>query len=235
MPSKKEKERLALNRYLKASGQLFEFDDFESPDFILKVDNKSIGCEVTEFYPDYTSKGSESRKRENYLNNLHNELRSKLLEQYPIGFSFTVSYKPNCSGRIGIKSEVKAVIGKLQNLIDYDIVDNLFINVTSVNVRGVFISRIGDFSSRVSLIIFSDYQEPKNEWIETIVESKAALLQKWKDKYTQNWLLISIGLSRSGDVTLNRIKDLKKLNIKTWDKVILIDINLNNYVEINAT
>jgi hypothetical protein len=230
MLNKKEKERLALNKYLEASEQFFEFDDFESPDFILKVDDKLIGCEVTEFYPDYGSKGSKLRKRESHLNKLHHELRSKLIKKYLIGFSFSVSYKQYCSGKTPIKLEVEKVIGKLQYLSDYKIVDN-----PTINIRQIFIRKIGNLPSRISLMISTDYQEPKNDWFEPIIESKSTLLQNWKGNYAQNWLLISVGLSRSGDVTLNKIKDLKKLNTKNWDKVILIDVSFNDYVEINAT
>jgi hypothetical protein len=37
---------------------------------MLRGEGKKVGCEVTEFYPDYTAKGSDLRQGERYLNNL---------------------------------------------------------------------------------------------------------------------------------------------------------------------
>jgi hypothetical protein len=71
MLTKKEIEKLSVKKYLNASKQSYDIEDFESPDFILRSNGTTTACEVTEFYPDYTAKGSGLRKRERYLNNLH--------------------------------------------------------------------------------------------------------------------------------------------------------------------
>lgn len=230
MLSKKEKETLALEKYLKASGQSYEVKDFESPDFILNGDGRIIGCEVTEFYPDYTSNGSKLRKREGYLNKLHQSLRFKLLEQYPVGYSFSISYDPLSLSRSSIELEVLSVFEKIQNHIGSSKVKN-----PSINIRRILINKIGDYPSLISLKISSDYEEPQAEWFQSIIKSKSDRSKNWDGDYEQRWLLISIGLSRSGDVTIKRIKNLKNLNLNNWDKVILIDVNFSDYVEINAT
>ena len=44
MLTTKEIERLAVEKYLQASDQSYEVEDFESPDFILRGKGKKIGC-----------------------------------------------------------------------------------------------------------------------------------------------------------------------------------------------
>ena len=163
MLSPKELEKLAVEKYLQATKQSYEIEDFESPDFILKGKGHEIGCEVTEFYPDYTPKGSSFRKRESYLNELHQKIRSKLLEQYPRGYSFSISYKPSVSERSSIDSEVDSV-----SLIIRENIESRLVNDPSSNIRRIFIRKIGDFSTQIPLMIFSDYVLPKVEWFKSI-------------------------------------------------------------------
>ena len=85
MKSPKEIERLALERFLSATNQEFIVEDSESPDFILKDGTKTIGCEITEFAPDYSPKGSKLRAREQFINKLHSKLREKIISKYPFG------------------------------------------------------------------------------------------------------------------------------------------------------
>jgi len=230
MLSPKKLEKLAVEKYLKASNQSYKIEDFESPDFILKAKGREIGCEVTEFYPDYTKKGSSLRKRESYLNELHQKIRAQLLEEYPRGYSFSISYKPTVSQRSSIDSEVDLV-----NLIVKENIESRLVNDPSANIRRIFIRKIGGFPTQIPLMIFSDDVLPKVEWFIPIIEAKTELIKKWNGTYNHKWLVISIGLSRSGDITISRIKDLEKLKSKYWDKIILIDIHFADYVEINAT
>lgn len=78
MRSPKDLEKLAVEKYLNASNQSFKIQEFESPDFILIGKGNRIGCEVTEFYTDYASKGSSLKKRESFLNELHPKNKSKI-------------------------------------------------------------------------------------------------------------------------------------------------------------
>lgn len=230
MLSKKEKEQLVVEKYLSASNQCFEIEGFESPDFILKGNRCVIGCEVTDFHPDYSPKGSDLHKRESFINDLHKKIRSKLLKSFPFGYSFTINYIPTVGEKSQIDSEV--------DLVSQKIIDNIgsrVINTPSTNIRSIFFRKIGDFPSRISLMIRSDYIEPSSEWIEPIIESKSKKVEKWTGTYDKKWLVISIGLSRTGDMNLKRLNLSESLKSDIWDKIILIDIHFSEYLDINAT
>lgn len=81
-------------------------------------------------------------------------------------------------------------------------------------------------------MIFSDYTSPKVEWFIPIIDAKTEKIKKWNKTYDQKWLVISTGLSSSGDVPIRHIKDTEKLKSAYWDKIIIIDINFGDYVEI---
>ncbi|MBZ9651647.1 hypothetical protein [Psychroflexus montanilacus] len=229
MRSPKDLEKLAVEKYLNASNQSFEIEEFESPDFILKGKGNKIGCEVTEFYPDYASKGSSLRERESFLNELHQKIRVKLFEQFPRGFLFSINYKSIASKRTSIDSEVNTVSLNLSEHIESEQIDE-----PSVNIRRIFIKKIGDFNTKISSFIASDFTPPIVEWFIPIIKVKTEKIQKWNDTYDQKWLLISTGLSSSGDVSLRHIKDTEKLKSAYWDKIIIIDIIFADYVEINS-
>jgi hypothetical protein len=72
MLNQKKIERKAVERYLDSSNQLFDITDFESPDFILKNESHEIGCELTEFYPDYDATGSKLKERKKIIKNYIN-------------------------------------------------------------------------------------------------------------------------------------------------------------------
>lgn len=229
MRSPKDLEKLAVEKYLNASNQSFEIEEFESPDFILKGKGNKIGCEVTKFYPDYASKGSSLRERESFLNELHQKIRVKLIEQFPRGFLFTINYKSIASKRTSIDSEVNTVSLNLSEHIESEQIDE-----PSVNIRRIFIKKIGDFNTKISSFVTSDYTPPKVEWFIPIIKVKTEKIKIWNETFDQKWLVISTGLSSSGDVSLRHIKDTEKLKSAYWDKIIIIDIIFADYVEINS-
>jgi hypothetical protein len=230
MLTPKEIERLSVEKYLKASNQYYEIEDFESPDFILRGNGNEIGCEVTEFYPDYSPKGSTLRKRESYLNDFHQKLKLSLLNQYPKGFSFDLSYKPTGSKKCSNDEEVESVCLNIQKNINSRLINN-----PSTNISRIFIRRIEDIPTRITQMIFSDYAHPKAEWFKPIIVAKTNKMKKWNGIYDYKWLIISTGLSRSGEITVGRIKHLENLKSAFWDKIILIDIHFADYIEIDAT
>ncbi|MFQ3182469.1 MAG: hypothetical protein ACI9Z4_002081 [Polaribacter sp.] len=81
----------------------------------------------------------------------------------------------------------------------------------------------------------SDYVEPNSDWIQPIIEAKTNKIEKWRDKYNEKWLLISIGLSRFRDLNLKSLDLSGDLKNNIWNKIILIDIYHSKYIDINAT
>jgi hypothetical protein len=230
MLSLKQKEKLAIEKYLTASNQYFEIEDFESPDFILKDKERLIGCEVTDFHPDYSPKGSVLHQRESYINDLHDKLKSKIRETNPIGYSFTIDYISIAKEKTKIDSEVELINRQIKENIDSTVLNN-----PSTNIRRIFIKKIEGFPTRFILMTSSDYVEPNSDWIKPIIESKTNKIEKWRGEYNEKWLLISIGLSRSGDLNLKRLDLSVDLKNNIWNKIILIDIHHSEYIDINAT
>jgi hypothetical protein len=230
MLTTKEIERLAVEKYLQASDQSYEVEDFESPDFILRGKGKKIGCEVTEFYPDYSPKGSDLRQRERYLNNFHQKLKTKLLEYYPQGYTIGINYKPYMSEKSSTDLEVESVFFNIKQSINLR-----YINDPSKNIRGILIHKIGDFPTLISQMIASDDITPKAEWLIPMIESKTKLMQNWNSTFSEKWLIISIGPSRAGYISINRIKNLDSVKYILWNKIILIDIHFADYIEIKST
>lgn len=230
MLTTKEIERLAVEKYLQASDQSYEVEDFESPDFILRGEGKKIGCEVTEFYPDYSPKGSDLRQRKRYLNNFHQKLKTKLLEYYPQGYTIGINYKPYMSEKSSTDLEVESVFFNIKQSINLR-----YINDPSKNIRGILIHKIGDFPTLISQMIASDDITPKAEWLIPMIESKTKLMQNWNSTFSEKWLIISIGPSRTGYISINRIKNLDSVKYILWNKIILIDIHFADYIEIKST
>lgn len=230
MINKKEIEKLAVKSYLTASYQTFEIEDFESPDFILRNSDLTIGCEVTDFHPDYSSKGSNLHKRESFINDLHDRMRTKIKELFPLGYSFWISYQSEKSENSKIDSEVELLQQKIIENIDSSVIKN-----PSINVRLIFISKIENLTTKVNQMVATDYQTPKPEWIKSIIEAKTEIMDTWKGGYDEKWLLISVGLSRSGDLNLKKLKLSSELNCNDWNKIILIDVRFSEYLDINAT
>ena len=56
-----------------------------------------------------------------------------------------------------------------------------------------------------------------------------------QEYYDEKWLIISVGLSRSGDINLERLVLSEETGLKKWDKIVLIDIHFSKYLDINAT
>ncbi|SDG39480.1 hypothetical protein [Psychroflexus sediminis] len=229
MRSPKALEKLAVEKYLKASNQSFEIEEFESPDFILKGKGNKIGCEVTEFYTDYASKGSSLKKRESFLNELHQKIRVKLVELFPYGYDFTINYNSIVSKRTSIEVEVNTVSLSVSENIESELIDEPSTNISRISIR-----KIGNFPTRISSFIASDYTPPKVEWFIPIIKAKTEKIKKWNETYDRKWLVISTGLSSSGDVSLRHIRNIEKLKSAYWDKIIIIDINFADYVEINS-
>jgi hypothetical protein len=171
MLTTKEIERLAVEEYLQACDQSYEVEDFESPDFILRGEGKKIGCEVTEFYPNYSPKGSDLRQRERYLNNFHQKLKTKLLEYYPQGYAIDINYKPYMSEKSSKDLEVESVFFNIKQSINLR-----YINDPSKNSRELFFHKIGDFSTLISQMIASDGIIPKAKWLMPMIESKTKLM-----------------------------------------------------------
>jgi hypothetical protein len=230
MLTTKEIERLAVEKYLQASDQSYEVEDFESPDFILRGEGKKIGCEVTEFYPDYSPKGSDLRQRKRYLNNFHQKLKTKLLEYYSQGYTIGINYKPYMSEKSSTDLEVESVFFNIKQSINLR-----YINDPSKNIRGIFFHKIGDFPTLISQMIASDDITPKAEWLIPMIESKTKLMQNWNSTFSEKWLIISIGPSRTGYISINRIKNLDSVKYILWNKIILIDIHFADYIEIKST
>jgi hypothetical protein len=89
MLSPKQLERLVLNKYLELTDQEFQILETESPDFILTSGDLNIGCEVTEYFPDYSSCGSNLRMRIAFIDTLNQEQGEQLVEVVQYGVSFT--------------------------------------------------------------------------------------------------------------------------------------------------
>jgi hypothetical protein len=81
----------------------------------------------------------------------------------------------------------------------------------------------------------SDYVEPNSDWIQPIIEAKTNKIEKWRDKYNEKWLLISISLSRFRDLNLKSLDLSVDLKNNIWNKIILIDIYHSKYIDIKAT
>ena len=73
------------------------------------------------------------------------------------------------------------------------------------------------------------------EWLTPIIKSKDKLQENWTNNYDEKLLIISVGLSRSGDINLERLVLSEETGLKKWDKIVLIDIHFSKYLEINAT
>jgi hypothetical protein len=156
-------------------------------------------------------------------------LRLSLLDQYPQGFSFAINYKPDNSEKSSTDEEITSVCSNIQKNINSSV-----INAPSPNINQIFIRKNGDFPTQISQMLCSDYIEVKTEWFKPIIAAKTKKQKNWNDSYDCKWLLISIGLSRSGEINLKEIEHLQELRSAYWDKIILIDINFADYIEINA-
>jgi len=84
-------------------------------------------------------------------------------------------------------------------------------------------------------MIASDDITPKAEWLIPMIESKTKLMQNWNSTFSEKWLIISIGPSRAGYISINRIKNLDSVKYILWNKIILIDIHFADYIEIKST
>lgn len=230
MLKSKEIEKLAIKKYLDVTGQSFEISEYESPDFILRGLDIEIGCEVTEYYPDYGPKGSELRKRESYLKQLHVRIRIMLIEKYPIGYRFSIIYKPKATKRSSIDAEVTSVDLAMNHNLKSQIIVN-----PSISISQIQIEQLNDLPTQAELLVYSDFLQNDKKSLEQIIEVKTGLSKKWNNRYKYKWLIISFGVSISGDVRFDLIKDLDKVKDNYWDKIVLIDINFGNYKEINAT
>lgn len=229
MLSQKQLERLALNKYLELTHQEFQIKETESPDFILNTEDFNIGCEVTEYYPDYSSSGSSLKMRNSFIDKLNQTLRNQLLELYPKGYSFTIHYSSESPGRTRIEDEIKDVIQKIKISSSKGNIEN-----PSPSIKEIRIKSIGEYPSRIILFLSSNYESPSVDWIKPIIESKTDKAAHWTKSFDQLWLLISVGLSRSTDLDLRSIRLSQDLLGEPWDKIALIDVALEKFIEIDA-
>ena len=231
MRDTKRIEKLTLERYLTASKQSYNIKQHETPDFILEKNGKIIGCEITEYYPDYSKKGSNTRKRESYLKKLHEKIETKLIEKFPKEYLFTINYKAtsNIKSKINLEVEVE----KIHKLISENI-DLRYLNNPSPNINSVIIDKQVNLSTKIIFMLFSDFKPFKKEYIDPIIKEKTKLLKRWNQKFNQKWLIISIGLSMSSDLNIDDFEKSDNIKLDEWDKIILLDIHFSKYVEINA-
>jgi hypothetical protein len=229
MPGPKQLERLVLNKYLELTDQEFQILETESPDFILTSGDLNIGCEVTEYFPDYSSCGSNLRMRNAFIDTLNQKLREQLLELYPKGYSFTIHYSSESPGRTQIADEVNDVLQKIQSVSSKENIINPSPNINSIRIKS-----IGEYPSRILLFLSSKYESPSVDWIKPIIDSKTKKSTQWTNSFDHLWLLISVGLSRSTDLDLRKIRLSKELLGEVWGKIALVDVPLENFVEIDA-
>lgn len=96
--NQKQKELNILNLFL-------QFNEFESkyivqeneqPDFILidKINRSKTGVEITEFFNDYSKKGSFDNQENQHLNKVFNETKKFIKENYlNENLKFTLTYR----------------------------------------------------------------------------------------------------------------------------------------------
>lgn len=230
MRNQKELELLALNKYLDLTYQEYRVEKSESPDFNLKSADLSVGCEVTEYFPDYSSSGSTLKMRNAFLDKLNKRLRKKLLELFPNGYSFTIHYQPEQKGRSKISEEIEEVLHKIN-----PDSPEASLEMPSQNIKRIVIKSIGHFPSRTMLFLSTNYESPSVDWIWPIIESKSQIATSWTNSFDQLWLLIAVGISRSSDLDLRTIKLSENMLGATWKKIALVDVSIEKVIEINAT
>jgi hypothetical protein len=225
--NKKKLECLTIEQYKKASKDSFDIlvgDD--PPDFVLVSENKKIGLEVTELYPDQTKSGSMKKDREIHLLNLHRELRKKLKEFYPKGFDFCISYKEKFTTKSNHMDQMDIFLKKIEGNLNSNVIE-----INSTDIERVFIKLISKFNSRISLMLPTTWNRLNKDMVQKCINFKQ-YDKAYYNLYETNWLLISTGLAICNDFNLNQF-DQKEIEIKMWDKVILLDRATGDYVEIH--
>lgn len=226
---KKEFELFVIDNYLRASQKqnIYSYSqlDNDPPDFLLNKGKQNIGCEVTEFFNDYDEKGAISKRSESIYADIHNKIRQKLLVEIPIGYFFTINYKPKILVHVNKEEESDKVIQILRNNLD-----NKFIKGISDSVNDITIKKI---SNRKTLAIRSAGQrfvEPTEKIVENIIKSKIDDLVNWPSDIKEKWLLIHFGKSDPNIYSVKDFKRLKKVEYYGFDKIVLFDIAFKEYL-----
>ncbi|TXK78591.1 hypothetical protein [Mesonia sp. K4-1] len=226
MLGKKEKERLFLDKYLDQLEEKFEIESTESPDFILTRNNYKIGCEITDFYSDYSDTGSILKRSEVYVNRLHKIVRKRIKERYPEGYSINIHYSHLVINQLKFIEEAKSLEEEIKNHIN----ERQIINPTP-NIRRVIILKT-NHSTIINKSVTSNYEDTKEEYINYIVKSKSQLASKWFSKFESNWLIICAGASGANDLDLRDISSSDKFEFYNWNRIILVDIFTSKILEI---
>lgn len=214
--TKKERERRVFEIYL--SENHINPDkviwDHERPDFIFCVNQETVACEITQFDWNYNPNGSNQRKRDEFLKNLHFKLSIELVKKFPLNKEIVIEYIPVQIAKSKIDIEVKDVIKRVEKT-------EQVLN-PSASVRRVTFNRI-DGNSTCIYLSFKDGNSNPYEKIQDIISHKEKSKLKWPKQYKQSILLIYIGWEFSSIIPTNRIQSLE-INNSSWDQIFVIDI-----------
>jgi hypothetical protein len=222
--NQKQKELNILNLFLK-------FNEFESkyivqeneqPDFILidKINRSKTGVEITEFFNDFSKKGSYDNRENKHFNKVFNETKEFIKENYlNENLEFTITYRHTEDKLLDFNSEsIKKIMIENEPFEN----DVQTIKINSKNLEQIVVKKKEGDSCLISLSI-TDYNKINEETIQCYIETKSELQKKWNFEFDKKWLIIHTGYEFSNN--FNNPKELKNdygYYKNYWDKIYLM-------------
>ncbi|MDR3714781.1 MAG: hypothetical protein P4L51_18350 [Puia sp.] len=202
----KEEEREIIIQFLsRLQYSKYTLNDFECPDFDMKLNNRDIGVEVTKYYTDFGKKGSAKQKKISEWKKFSEELKANL-GRINSQNDFVYGAIHFCVNSVRHRELLNnAPFNELVSLIENNRPDkneskNVIISKEIYPIIGKYIG---------SVYLLNTFPETKYLWwdsslqsgevvnnrnaVRLIIEKKERASKKYKRDYFQKWLIIYAG------------------------------------------
>jgi hypothetical protein len=230
----KSNEKRFLELFLKIKSYNYRITDTdnEPPDFTLtnNFTNDSIGVELSEFFNDYSQKGSSTQREQSHLDKTIKSLNDFVMEKYSeLNLTFTLTYKHTNDKIIDFGFEdIKLKIIEFEPFINNRGVNN----TKTKNFEQIWYEKL-NLDTSVRTVAITDYNSIDENSIVSIIKKKTTLQKNWSSKYSEKWLLIHSGHSFSN---IHNIPTKFEFNYEEfkmdWNKIYFMSPTSNEIVEL---
>jgi len=217
-----EYENLVLFLKSKSWFENFEIKESECPDFILteKATNINIALEITEFFNDYSKKGSNDQREYNHLSNVTDQTRKYIKEKFKNKkLKFYLTYK--LTNDKSIDFNFNMIKKYLDEFYSSDLKKNTIV-INSKNLEKIVIEESNLEPEFCTLAVTGNNPIDENTLKKHIVD-KIIKQKKWKGNFNEKWLLIHTGNGFSNNFNKPKKLETNFCEFKSnWDKIFLM-------------
>lgn len=206
MAGKKENERWILNLFIEnyKKDEITVLREQESPDFIISINDRVIGLELTEIFQDSHTGNSKLKQNSSDGGSFTEELIYLIQPNIPFNFSIGITFNQNfpigkSKKPVILKALAEICLLKMINLNDYEHLNlENYYNSLPIEINNIYISRIDAMDRSIdSRPEGGPVSRLTINHLNSILRSKESKLPLYS-KCNEYWLLIREGNYYSG-------------------------------------